>query len=172
MENKSLIVKLLEWLLSLFTQELPSEEAESEEPEQPPESTEPSGLERLSPTGIFPQSSVVRYADRVAIKEPNLVLLQNIADTNSMDPVFDTGHTLIAKKEGFHDELKPGDIVVYHASSGKYVVHRIIKITTDEQGRVYTLEGDNNNRPDPDRVKDINIKYLIVGVAYTRSSVD
>lgn len=168
MRNKSPIVRLLEWLLGLFTKELPSEEAVSEEPEQPPEPVEPSGLERLSPTGTFPQSSVVAYADRVVISEPGLVTLKNIADTNSMDPVFDMGHTVIAKKEGFHDELKPGDIVVYHAGSSKYIVHRIIEITVDEQGRLYTLEGDNNNSPDPYRVRDMHIKYLVVGVAYTK----
>jgi len=169
MGNKSPIVKLLEWLLGLFTKELPSEEAVSEEPEQPPEPIDPSGVERLSPTGSYPQSSVVAYADRVVIKEPGLVLLKNVADTNSMDPVFDFGHTLIARKEGFHNELKPGDIVVYHAGSGKYIVHRIIEIKTDEQGKLYTLEGDNNTRPDAYLVRDIHIKYLIAGVAYTKA---
>lgn len=156
----------------LFQKERPPEQPSQEEPPSPPEPAEPSGLERLSPTGVFPQSSVVAYTDRAMIKEPGLVLLKNIADTNSMDPVFDTGHTLIAKNEGFHDELKPGDIIVYHAGSGRYVVHRIIEITTDEHGRLYKLEGDNNNRPDPYLVRDIHIKYLIVGVVYTTSSVN
>lgn len=170
MGNKSPVVKLLEWLLGLFAKELPSEEVVSEEPEQPPDPIEPSGLERLSPPGIFPQSSVVAYADSIVIREPGLVLLKNIVDTNSMDPVFDIGHTVIAKKEDFHNELRPGDIVVYHAGSGRYIAHRIIEITIDEQGKLYKLEGDNNNRPDPYLVRDIHIKYLIVGVAYTKVS--
>lgn len=156
----------------LFKKEQPPEQPPQEEPPSPPEPTEPSGLERLSPKGIFPQSSVVAYADRAVIKESGLTLLKNIADTNSMDPVFDTGHTLIARKEDFHDQLKPGDIVVYHAGYGRYVVHRIIEITTDEQGKSYKLEGDNNNMPDPYLVKDVHIKYLIVGVVYTKSSAD
>jgi hypothetical protein len=151
----------------LFKRERPPEQPPQEDPPSPPTPTEPSGLERPSPMGTIPQSAIKLYADEVSIKGNNLTLLKEITDTNSMDPLLDTGHTLIAKTNFDYDALVEGDIVAYHAGSGRYICHRIIKIEYDNQGRLYTLEGDNNNNPDPYLVRNAHIKFLIVGILYT-----
>jgi len=137
-----------------------------EELPPPPEPAVPSGMERPSPPGTMPQSAVKQYSDRIKVEQQGLKLLKSIRGTNSMDPLFDRGHTLIARDSFNHEDLVEGDIVVYYAY-GRYIVHRITVIAEDEQGRAYTLEGDNNNEPDPYIVRDEHIKYLVVGIVYT-----
>ena len=153
----------------LFKKKLPFEE-EPKEDVPPPESTDPSGVERPSPVGTIPQSAVERFADRIVIKQPGLKLIKDIADTNSMDPLFDTDHTLIVRSKDSFDanDLKEGDIIIYLNGDGRLVVHRVIQVDADEQGKFYKCEGDNNNRPDAYIIRDINIKYLVAGVIYTK----
>lgn len=150
----------------LSFEEKPKEKAPAPEP------TEPSGVERPSPTGTIPQSSVERYSDRIVIKQPGLRLVQNIADTNSMDPLFDTKHTLIVRgRESFNDnDLKKGEIIVYMNELGDLISHRIIKVDADANGNIYTCEGDNNNTPDTCIIRYANIKYLVVGIVYTKQA--
>ena len=151
--------------------QLPFEE-QPEDDVPPPESTDPSGIERPSPVGSIPQSVVERFADRIVIKQPGLKLIKNIADTNSMDPLFDSDHTLIVKgKDSFNvNALNKGDIIVYQSERG-LIVHRIIQVGSDDQGIFYKCEGDNNNTPDPYIIRDINIKYLVAGIIYTEQAV-
>ena len=45
-------------------------------------------------------------------------------------------------------------------------MHRIININTDENGKYYTLQGDNNYFPDSDKVRFNQTSLKIVGVMY------
>lgn len=122
-----------------------------------------------SPHGYIPRSNVI-YND-----DTNLIIIKGIlepwittvADTNSLDPVIDAGHTAILTKAFDHDDLQCGDIVVYEVGGGK-IIHRIVKVSADIEGRYFTLKGDNNAHADPYRVRDSEITHLLVGIIYTR----
>jgi len=133
----------------------------------PPDPVSPYPTETLeipSPRDIVPLSDIT-----INIRGAQTTLAV-IADSNSMDPLFDIGHNAILtpftdtipfRKE----DLVVGDIVVYQAGT-RFIVHRIIEITGEGEGRVYKIQGDNTANPDPYMITNPYIKYLVIGVVY------
>jgi len=128
----------------------------------PPES----GIERISPQGWIDRSKVEFYKDKMVIRGKDLSY-GILADTNSMDGVMDYPHTTINEKDFDRDSLKVGDIVSYNAGVG-LIIHQIIRIEEDAQGRLYTLQGINNHIPDGYLVRNSNIVSVMVGLIYTK----
>ena len=121
-----------------------------------------------SPRDIIPQRNILYFQDtnRVVISgiKPK-VWLTTVQDTNSMDPAVDAGHTCILTSDFRKGDLVDGDVVVYW--NGKQdILHRIIKIEQDSEGRKYTLKGDNCYHADPYIVRDEHIKWLLLGIIY------
>ena len=84
-----------------------------------------------------------------------------------MDPTLDEGANGIEIPVSEATELNIGDIVSYQASWNETLIsHRIIDIQEDEQGIYYTLKGDNNSTIDPEKVRQNQIKYKLIGVIY------
>jgi len=96
--------------------------------------------------------------------EPEVKIF-SIADTNSMDGLLDIGHNVIATDHFDKSKLAVGDIVIYQVYTTK-IVHRIVEITEDKNGRIYRCRGDNNVGMDRYFLRDLNIKYLVLGVIY------
>jgi len=100
-----------------------------------------------------------------------VVFTSEIADTNSLDPLLDTGHTGILVKlpqtpaPYRYEDLKVGDLAVYQIAT-KLIIHRIIQTGTDADGRWYIFRGDNTAHQDPYVLRDKHIKYLVIGVIY------
>ncbi len=121
-----------------------------------------------SPRDIIKQSDI-KYdsvACRLTIDNvPPSIWLTPVADTNSLDPVVDAGHTCILTNNFRPDELIVGDIVVYNMGYGD-IIHRIYKIGEDKEGRRFTLKGDNNPSADPYIVRDKNLRWLLLGIIY------
>ena len=121
-----------------------------------------------SPRHMIPKTNItyLRNEQKIEIKslKPN-IWLTTVADTNSMDPVIDIGHTAILTNDFNAQNLAIGDVVVY-TNGYQDIMHRIIKIDIDGEGRRYTLKGDNNSRPDRYIVRDSHIKWLLLGVIY------
>ena len=136
-----------------------------------------------SPRDIIPNENVIHFENQncitIRLHKPNLpinrepdVWLTTVADTNSMDAMVDYGHTCIlikgqtrAEHRALVQSLRVGDVVVYTNGTDN-ILHRIIEITTDEQGRKYKLKGDNNWAPDPYIIRDAHILWLLIGVIY------
>jgi len=122
-----------------------------------------------SPRDIVPRSDI-QYTEankQVTIKniEPD-IWLTAVQDTNSMDPTVDAGHTCILTNSYRPENLAVGDVIVYEYVTNRPILHRIIKIEQDSQGRKYTLKGDNNYRKDQYIVRDEHIKWLLIGIIY------
>jgi len=96
--------------------------------------------------------------------EPNIKIFR-VADTNSMDGLFDIGHNVIATDNFDRAKLAVGDIVVYQILTTK-IVHRIVEITKDANGRIYRCRGDNNTSVDTYYLRDLHIRYLVLGIIY------
>lgn len=97
------------------------------------------------------------------------IWIPSIPDTNSMDPVFDYGHNnllLSGRDADDHSKLiefmasHPGNIAVYQPQN---IIHRVVEIGEDEQGRFYKFRGDNNYRNDPYKIRDTNISHVYAG---------
>ena len=60
-----------------------------------------------------------------------------------------------------------GDVIVYEPSwDSGLIVHRVISIEEDEQGRYYVVKGDNSEIVDPEKVRFSQIVGVLVGVLY------
>lgn len=65
--------------------------------------------------------------------------------TNSMEPTIKTASTIMFEQNTSYDELKTGDIIVYHNDeTNMYIIHRIKNV--DSNG--FIMQGDNNPGPD------------------------
>lgn len=66
---------------------------------------------------------------------------------HSMEPTMHTGDLMLSEQVPV-DELEVGDVIRFKVGP-RVVLHRIIEITFDEQGRqVFITQGDNNSAPD------------------------
>ncbi len=128
---------------------------------------EKSGLERISPNDWVKRDQIdyIEKSNLLTIKLPPIVKIFGVADTGSMDGLLDYGHNVIATDEFDRSKLAVGDIVVYQVYTTK-IVHRIVEITEDKNGRIYRMRGDNNINIDPYYLRDLHIKWLVIGIIY------
>lgn len=88
-------------------------------------------------------------------------------ETGSMTPNIKIGDAVVIDKNVNRDELKEGDIVAYLGHDDIVIVHRIIKVNSDE---TFITKGDFNNTADSDYVKKSQIKgkvkFKIPFIAY------
>ena len=126
-----------------------------------------SGVERISPQGWVPYEDVSRRYDKVIIKGKKLVY-GILADTNSMDRFMDHSHMVVCETDFDRGKLIVGDIISFNAGTGSDILHQIIKIVEDGQGRLYTVQGTNNDRPDPYQIRNQHIKGVLVTLIYTK----
>lgn len=109
----------------------------------------------------------------VQLSEVPKVWVTPIPDTDSMDPLFDYGHNnLLLGGRNSADQQKlidfmaerPGNIAVYKFPNwARGIIHRIVEIGQDDQGRFFKFRGDNNLKGDPDKVRDAHITHLYAG---------
>ena len=91
--------------------------------------------------------------------------ITTVADTNSMDPTVDAGHTCILGRITDHSELQVGDVCIYTSPIGN-IMHRIHETGEDENGRWYRFKGDNNRLVDRYRLRDAHITHVLIGIIY------
>lgn len=122
-------------------------------------------VERNSPSDWIKESQIEMRSDGVFIKlnKPQWAIL---ADTNSMDPVFDSESHLIQEVPLAASEINVGDIVSYESPLGFSIVHRVIEIGNDEEGWYAILKGDNNPQPDPWKIRFDMVRRVTVMVVY------
>ena len=129
-------------------------------------------IELPSPRDIVPKSDI-RFSNGIlsVINLPPHIWIADVTDTNSEDPFFDINHSpLLAPLPQppapyRYEDLRMGDVCVYQMGS-QYIIHRIVKIEQDNEGRKYVFRGDNTVIEDPYTIRDKDIKYLMVGVIY------
>lgn len=124
----------------------------------------PLSPERASPQDWVSESKIHITDDYVRIDVPGAVWAK-FADSNSMDPLIDTGANGIQIIPTSPDQLKIGDVVTYDLD-GKKIIHRIVDIGQDSKGYYFILKGDNNPEPDPEPVRFEDIERVLIAVVY------
>ena len=88
-------------------------------------------------------------------------------ETGSMTPNIKIGDAVVIEKKVNLDKLQEGDIVAYLDDKNKVIVHRIIKVNSDN---TFITKGDFNNTADSNYVKKEQIKgkvkFKIPYIAY------
>src|SRR3989344_5877204 len=98
--------------------------------------------EKISPHDRIDESQIFVYNDMVVLQMKGASLAE-YADTNSMDPLLDEGSNGIEIAPKDENDLHVGDIIAYETSIG-LIVHRIVGIGDDEEGKYFILKGNNN----------------------------
>jgi hypothetical protein len=122
--------------------------------------------ERDSPSDWVGEDSIHVYSDRVVIdiSDPQWATFTN---TNSMDPVIDSGSHAIEIVPRSASQLEVGDIVSYKSDYvDGTVIHRIVDIGEDSQGWYCKTKGDNNPFEDPGKIRFDQIKRVLVAIIY------
>lgn len=71
-------------------------------------------------------------------------------ESASMDPSYEIGDILLARKYNGKQSLEIGDVITFQTMDGLVVTHRIVEVTTDDNGHTaFRTKGDN-----PDNVVD------------------
>jgi len=126
-----------------------------------------SGVERISPQGWVDFNRISMQQNKVVVNG-DILRYGILADTNSMDGVMDAPHIVVGETVFDRNQLQVGDIVSYQTESSNTIIHQIIKIETDSEGRLYTLQGTNNDRPDTYQVRNENILSVLICLIYAR----
>lgn len=123
--------------------------------------------DQLSPGNHVDESQINVYSDRVVLDIPD-VKWAKFADTNSMDPFFDSTANALQLTPTSASDIVVGDVVSYspQGSPAKHVIHRVVYIGEDDSGLYYIVKGDNNAVADPGRVRFEQIDRVLIGIIY------
>ena len=122
--------------------------------------------ERASPSDWIKENNIHVLPDKIVI-DLNDARWATFTDTNSMDPLFDSTANAIEIIPQSPNVIQVGDIISYESGIAKaMIIHRVIEKGTDEKGVYFILKGDNNNSPDPEKVRFEQVKRVLVAVIY------
>ncbi|MBN2112024.1 signal peptidase I [Candidatus Woesearchaeota archaeon] len=122
--------------------------------------------ERDSPSDWVGEDEIHVYSDRVVIDISN-PQWATFTNTNSMDPVIDSGSNAIEIAPQSTKQLKVGDIISYESEYiDGTVIHRIVDIGEDSNGWYCKTKGDNNPFEDPGKIRFGQIKRVLVAIIY------
>ncbi len=123
-------------------------------------------VEKGSPYDWIPENDIHVSDEGVVINIKNPEWAK-FTDTNSMDPVIDIDSNAIQIIPESEDMIHIGDIVSYKSRYAEgTIIHRVIRIGTDEDGWYAIMKGDNLKQEDPGKVRFSQIKRVLVAVIY------
>ncbi|MDP7244069.1 MAG: signal peptidase I [Flavobacteriales bacterium] len=120
----------------------------------------PSPADRIEDDDV----NVFSNSVRIDVRNPKW---RKFVDSNSMDPLIDSGTTTIEIKPRYANEVKVGDIIAYNIDGYDYAfVHRVVEIGNDNDGIYFVTKGDNYWEEDPDKVRFSQVEGIVVGILY------
>ncbi len=162
LNRKQIIAVLLAFMLGLILNDAYSELSSLERPL----SLFQDGIEKDSPGDWIKEDQIKVYNDRVIINLKDAEWA-SFTNTNSMDPVLDEKANAIEIIPKSSDNIHVGDIISYNSDyADGTIIHRIIKIGSDEEGWYCIVKGDNNQSPDPGKIRFNQIKRVLVAIIY------
>ena len=162
LNKKQIIVVLLAFMLGLIFNDAYSELSSLERPL----SLFQEGIEKYSPSDWIKEDQIKVYNDRVIIDLKDAEWA-SFTDTNSMDPVLDETANAIEIIPKSTEDIHVGDIISYNSDyADGTIIHRVIKIGKDNKGWYCIVKGDNNQNPDPGKIRFSQIKRILVAIIY------
>ena len=162
LNKKQIIAVLLAFMLGLIFNDAYSELSSLERPL----SLFQDGVEKESPGDWIKEDQIKVYDNKIIIDLKDAEWA-SFTDTNSMDPVLDETANAIEIIPKSADDIKVGDIISYKSDyADGTIIHRVIKIGNDEEGWYCIVKGDNNQSPDPGKIRFNQIKRVLVAIIY------
>jgi hypothetical protein len=119
-----------------------------------------------SPSKWVTDTQIGVYSQRVIldIEDPQWAVF---TDTHSMEPVISSRSYAIEIVPESEDQINVGDIISYESKyADGTIIHRVIEKGQDSQGTYFILKGDNNQNPDPGRIRFDQVKRVVVAIIY------
>ncbi len=162
LNKKQIIAVLLAFMLGLIFNDVYSELSSLERPL----SLFQDGAEKDSPGDWIKENQIKVYDNKIIIELKDAEWASFI-DTNSMDPVLDETANAIQITPKSADDIHVGDIISYKSEYAEgTIIHRVIKINKDNKGWYCIVKGDNNQNPDPGKIRFNQIKRVLVAIIY------
>ncbi len=123
-------------------------------------------IDKSSPSDHVKESQIHVLKDKIIldIKDASWA---RFTDTNSMDPVIDSGSNSIEIKPKTTEDVKVGDIISYHSEyADGLIIHRVVEVGEDSTGWYVRVKGDNLENKDPGKIRFSQIEGVVVGVIY------
>lgn len=89
-----------------------------------------------------------------------------VEDTHSMQPTFGINHYVVAFIPQFIDDIHVCDIIGYTRSDTTKIIHRVVSIESNINGKYFITKGDNNKEVDSVRVAYSQIDAVVLEVIY------
>ena len=118
----------------------------------------------VSPSDRINMDNVQVFSDRAIIDMDDLIFAK-IKDTHSMEPVLNSGSISLELPPDVPSNIKVGDIISFE-QEGKVIIHRVVLVGEDPEGWFAATKGDNNEEPDPSKVRFDSVKGIVVGILY------
>ncbi len=162
LNKKQIITVLLAFMLGLIFNDAYSELSSLERPL----SLFQDGVEKDSPGDWIKEDQIKVYNDKIIVNLKDAEWA-SFTDTNSMDPVIDEKANAIELIPKSAEDIHVGDIISYKSDyADGTIIHRIIKISSDDKGWYCIVKGDNNQSPDPGKIRFNQIKRVLVAIIY------
>ncbi len=120
--------------------------------------------DKADPKDRISEEKIQVYNDRVIIKLDNPEW-SRFSDTKSMEPVIYQGANAIQISPKNEKDLQEGDIISFETEYG-IIIHRIVKIGTDQKGWYAITKGDNAPVNDSEKVRFEQVKRVVVAIIY------
>lgn len=133
-----------------------------------PETEMPIGIQStgMAPSNWIPQEKIHVYRNYIQIDLKDAVWA-NFTDTKSMIPVLSTNSNAIQIKPKTNADIKTGDIISFRNKiNQRRIIHRVIGMGYDSEGKYFITKGDNNIEEDPFKVRFEDIERIVVAVIY------
>lgn len=128
--------------------------------------TPQNGGEGIAPTKTIQNNQVKVYNDKVELNLKN-ARWARFEPTGSMLPTLNHKSQALQIIPNCPTDIHIGDIISYDDKhSDKRIIHRVINIAKDEQGIYFTAQGDNNPRPDQQKIRCHQIQRKTVAILY------
>lgn len=122
--------------------------------------------EKPSPYERIKEGQIHVYKDKIIIDLKDAEWA-TFTDTNSMDPIIDSGSYALEIVPEKAEDIIIGDIISYKSeyASGT-IIHRVVESGNDSEGIYYKAKGDNNKEVDPGKIRFSQIQRVVVAIIY------
>ena len=118
---------------------------------------------KSAPHDFVKENQIQVFDDKLVINIPN-ASISEYAPTGSMKPTLDEHSNGIRIVPKYENEIHIGDIITFE-EDGDLIVHRVIDIGEDSNGKYFITKGDNNPVADG-KIRFKDIKYITIGVIW------
>jgi len=124
----------------------------------------------MPPSDFVHQDNIYVYSDHFLVNLSGYnIIWSRFKDSGSMKPILHKGHNAVEIIPKSIGDIHLGDIISYmptHEESEISYIHRVVEINYDQNGTYFIVQGDNNDIPDPERVRFKQIVGKVVAIIY------